>query len=100
MLTHLYSLPTELDTPDDVLAAAPPPLQAVLFDFANTLFRMVPTDVFLRRVWQAAGRDPGDLDAEAVAEQVRRAGELPEVRAAQAERDTSYERHRAASIVW
>ena len=60
MLTHLYSLPTELDTPDEALAGPVPPIQAVLFDFANTLFRMVPTDVLLQRVWLAAGRDPAE----------------------------------------
>jgi HAD superfamily hydrolase (TIGR01509 family) len=100
MLTHLYSLPTELDTPDEALAGPVPAVQAVLFDFANTLFRMVPTDVLLQRVWLAAGRDPADLDAAAVAAEVRRAGELPDVRAAQAERDTSFARHRAANRVW
>ena len=50
MHTHLYSLPSAVETPDDELDAPVPPIEAVLFDFANTLFRMVPTDVFLRRV--------------------------------------------------
>jgi HAD superfamily hydrolase (TIGR01509 family) len=100
MHTHLYSLPTAYDTTDEDLASPPPPIEAVLFDFANTLFRMVPTDVFLARVWRDAGRDPADLDAAAVARAVRAAGELPHVRAAQEARDISLERHRAASRIW
>lgn len=100
MHTHLYSLPTAYDTTDEDLAAPPPPVEAVLFDFANTLFRMVPTDVFLGRVWRDAGRDPADLDATAVARAVRAAGELPHVRAAQEARDVSFERHREASRIW
>jgi HAD superfamily hydrolase (TIGR01509 family) len=100
MRTHLYSLPTAYDTTDEELTSSVPQLEAVLFDFANTLFRMVPTDVFLERVWRDAGRDPADLDAAAIARAVREAGELPHVRAAQEHRDTSLERHREASRLW
>lgn len=100
MHTHLYSLPAAYDTTDDELSAPAPPLEAVLFDFANTLFRMVPTDLFLERVWRDAGRDPADIDAEAIARAVRDAGNLPHVRAAQEHRDTSLERHREATRVW
>lgn len=100
MRTHLYSLPAAVETPDDELDAPVPPIEAVLFDFANTLFRMVPTDVYLRRVWQAAGRDDGDLDVESVVREVREAAHLPHVRAAQEGRDLSLERHREATRIW
>jgi HAD superfamily hydrolase (TIGR01509 family) len=100
MHSHLYSLPAAYETSDEELSSPAPPLEAVLFDFANTLFRMVPTDVLLQRVWRDAGRDPAGLDAAAVARAVRAAGELPHVRAAQEGRDISLERHREASRVW
>ncbi|MBS2967094.1 HAD family hydrolase, partial [Actinocrinis puniceicyclus] len=100
MHTHLYSLPAAVDASADELDAPVPPIEAVLFDFANTLFRMVPTDVFLRRVWRAAGRDIADLDVASVARGVRAAAELPHVRAAQQGRDTDPKLHREATRVW
>ena len=100
MRTHLFSLPTAVDVPDHELDEPVPPIEAVLFDFANTLFRMVPTDVFLQRVWQAAGRDTAGLDVEAVAQDVRTAAALPHVVAAQEGRDSSEEQHREATRVW
>lgn len=100
MRTHLFSLPTAVDVPEHELDGPVPPIEAVLFDFANTLFRMVPTDVFLRRVWQAAGRDVADLDAEAVARDVGAAAALPHVVAAQEGRDSSAQRHREATRAW
>ncbi|HZP50214.1 HAD-IA family hydrolase [Actinocrinis sp.] len=100
MYTHLYSLPSAVETPDDELDAPVPPIEAVLFDFANTLFRMVPTDVFLLRVWQAAGRDVAELDIESLVREVRAAGLLPHVQAAQVGRDLDVQRHREATRVW
>lgn len=100
MHTHLYSLPTAVETPVDDLDAPVPPIEAVLFDFANTLFRMVPTDVFLRRVWQAAGQDVADLDVDSVIRDLRAAALLPHVLAAQTGRDTSLELHREATRLW
>lgn len=100
MYTHLYSLPTAFEVAGHDLEGPVPPVEAVLFDFANTLFRMVPVDTLLQRVWQAAGRDPADLDVAAVARSVQAAAELPHVREAQAGRDTSLARHREASRVW
>lgn len=100
MRTHLFSLPTAVETPDHELDGPVPPIEAVLFDFANTLFRMVPTDVFLRRVWRNAGRDTADLDVAAVAQAVRDAAALPHVVAAQVGRDSSAQRHRDATRVW
>lgn len=100
MRTHLFSLPTAVEVPEQELDGPVPPIEAVLFDFANTLFRMVPTDVFLRRVWRAAGRDVAGLDVEAVARRVRDAASLPHVLAAQEGRDSSEERHLEATRVW
>lgn len=100
MTAHLYSLPTAVPTSEADLAAPVPPIEAVLFDFANTLFRMLPTEQFLARIWTAAGRDPGTLDAAAVAEQVHAAGRLPHVIEAQHGRDASVEGHRAATEAW
>lgn len=100
MYTHLYSLPSAVETPEDELDAPVPPIEAVLFDFANTLFRMVPTDVFLQRVWQRAGRDIAQLDIESVLREVQSAGELPHVQAAQVGRDLTVERHWEATRAW
>jgi HAD superfamily hydrolase (TIGR01549 family) len=100
MSAHLYSLPTAFPTTDEDLAAPVPPIEAVLFDFANTLFRMLPTEQFLTRIWERAGRDPRTIDAAAVAAQVRAAAALPHVIEAQLGRDTSAERHHAATLVW
>ena len=99
MTAHLYSLPAAVPTSDADLAAPVPPIEAVLFDFANTLFRMLPTERFLARIWQRAGRGEG-LDADAVAEQVHAAGRLPHVIAAQHGRDASVEQHRASTLAW
>jgi HAD superfamily hydrolase (TIGR01509 family) len=100
MRTHLFSLPSAVETSDAELTGPVPPIEAVLFDFANTLFRMVSTDVLLERVWAEAGRDPGTLDAAALAREVTAAGLLPRVLAAQVERDTSSAAHRAATWAW
>jgi HAD superfamily hydrolase (TIGR01549 family) len=100
MSAHLYSLPTAFPTAEEDLAAPVPPIEAVLFDFANTLFRMLPTERFLARVWERAGRDPRTLDAAAVAAQVREAALLPHVIEAQAGRDLSVPRHHASTQVW
>lgn len=100
MSEHLYSLPTAIPTSPADLDAPVPPIEAVLFDFANTLFRMLPTQRYLARIWEQAGRDPASLDATAVAHQVHAARELPHVAAAQHGRDISLERHREATYAW
>src|SRR5690348_15926801 len=100
MRTHLFSLPSAVEASDAELDAPVPPVEAVLFDFANTLFRMVPTDVYLRRVWAAAGRDEADLDVAATVERLRAAAHLPDVAAAQDGRDISLDRHRASTRLW
>ena len=97
---HLYSLPSAVPTAPADLAGPVPPIEAVLFDFANTLFRMLPTAEFLGRVWAEAGRSPESLDVAAVTEQVHAAGRLPHVIAAQIGRDTSVAKHRVATDTW
>ncbi|GAA2632241.1 HAD-IA family hydrolase [Dactylosporangium fulvum] len=99
----LFDTPTAYQVAAADSAAAPPPVRAVLFDFANTLFRMVDAAQWLRLVAADTGRagaldDPADVDA-ALAGLVR-AYQLPEVVAAQQGRDLSAERHRAAMIAW
>lgn len=100
MSAHLYSLPTAVPTSAADLAGPVPPVEAVLFDFANTLFRMPPTEEYLAWIWAKAGRDPETLDAAAVAAQIHAAAKLPHVVAAQHQRDTSAERHRLATDTW
>ncbi|MEU2911416.1 HAD family hydrolase [Streptomyces massasporeus] len=90
--------------PSDIEMAAPvPPVQAVLFDFSNTLFQMIDLETWLRRVGTACGRlavldEPGAV-AE-ISEQLRDAFRLPAVVALQDGRDLSPERHRRAMLGW
>ncbi|MFF4590391.1 HAD family hydrolase [Streptomyces sp. NPDC000345] len=85
------------------MAAPVPDVQAVLFDFSNTLFQMIPLETWLRRVGHASGRlalldEPG-AEAE-ISRQLRTAFRLPSVVALQQGRDLSPERHRQAMHGW
>ncbi|MGW2749234.1 HAD-IA family hydrolase [Streptomyces sp. NPDC001450] len=85
------------------MAAAVPHVQAVLFDFSNTLFQMISLETWLRRVGRASGRlallaEPG-AEAE-ISRQLRTAFRLPSVVALQQGRDLSPERHRQAMRGW
>ncbi|MET9394562.1 HAD-IA family hydrolase [Streptomyces sp. NPDC006624] len=90
--------------PGDAEAAAPVPrVRAVLFDFSNTLFRMIPLETWLRRVGRASGRlalldEPGA--AAGISRRLHTAFQLPEVVALQQGRDLSPERHRQAMHGW
>jgi HAD superfamily hydrolase (TIGR01509 family) len=90
--------------PSDVEMAAPvPPIQAVLFDFSNTIFQMIDLETWLRRVGAASGRvavldKPGAV-AE-ISDQLRAAFRLPSVVALQEGRDLSSEQHRRAMRGW
>jgi HAD superfamily hydrolase (TIGR01509 family) len=95
---------TLFDTPTapDVITAHDgpvPPVSAVLFDFSNTLFRMVEADEWLRRVAADTGR-ADVLDVATVLDDVARAYRLPEVVQAQIGRDLDQERHRQAMVTW
>jgi HAD superfamily hydrolase (TIGR01493 family) len=78
-------------------------VQAVLFDFVNTLFHMIDADRWLRHVAADTGR-AGELDdpalAAAVLTDLDAAYQLPDVLAAQVGRDLSAQRHRDAMIAW
>ncbi|WP_199037235.1 HAD family hydrolase [Glycomyces salinus] len=97
------------DTPaayriDEAQAAAPvPPVEAVLFDFSNTLFRMIDARMWLRRVAAATGRaaetEREDFFEDTIA-QIEQTGALPEVAAAQAGRDLDPRRHWEATFEW
>ncbi|WP_051941134.1 HAD family hydrolase [Phaeacidiphilus oryzae] len=99
MSRMLFPTPTENHPGEEALAAPVPPIEAVLFDFSNTLFRMIPVEEWVRRIAERTGRR-GVLDApgapDAIADRVAEAMALPEVAAAQVGRDSSRERHRAA----
>ncbi|WP_327313188.1 HAD family hydrolase [Streptomyces sp. NBC_01235] len=90
--------------PSDVEMAAPvPPVQAVLFDFSNTLFQMIDLETWLRRVGAASGRlavlnEPGAVAG--IADQLRTAFRLPAVVAVQEGRDLSSAQHRRAMWGW
>jgi HAD superfamily hydrolase (TIGR01549 family) len=79
-----------------------PEIEAVLFDFSNTLFRLIDLEDWLRRFATAAGRT-SELEAagtESTARNLTETYRLPEVKAAQEGRDLSAERHRAAMYAW
>ncbi|GAA2308894.1 HAD-IA family hydrolase [Glycomyces scopariae] len=87
--------------PTEAEQAGPvPPIEAVLFDFSNTIFKLVDVPTWLGRIAAATGRA---LDAEVLektAEQLYEAYRIPEVAAAQIGRDESAARHRTALLTW
>ncbi len=90
-LTAAYE-PTDAQRRDPV-----PPVEAVLFDFSNTLFHMIDTPAWLRSVELATSREipaAAPLDARAAA------AARPDVAAAQRGRDLSDDAHRAAMRTW
>jgi len=99
----LFETPSAYRPGDAEMASPVPPVQAVLFDFSNTIFQMIDLETWLRRVGAASGRlavldEPG-----AVAEisgQLRAAFRLPSVVALQEGRDLSAAQHRRAMRGW
>ncbi|RRR98432.1 HAD family hydrolase [Glycomyces terrestris] len=87
--------------PTEAEQAGPvPPVEAVLFDFSNTIFKLIDVPTWLRRVADATGRP---LDAEVLektAEQLYETYRIPEVAAAQIGRDESAAQHRTALFAW
>ncbi|GAA4875042.1 HAD family hydrolase [Actinomycetospora straminea] len=94
----LFDLPAAYRPSDDDRASPVPPLEAVLCDFSNTLFRMVPTDTWLARIAADTGRALDDPAA--VLAQLEAAAAEPEVIAAQEGRDLDVEAHRRAMLAW
>lgn len=103
MIHTLFETPSAYRPTDIEMAAPVPPVEAVLFDFSNTIFQMIDLETWLRRVGAASGRlalldEPGAL-AE-ISRQLRTAFMLPIVVALQEGRDLSPERHRQAMYGW
>jgi len=99
----LFETPSAYRPSGAEMAAPVPPVQAVLFDFSNTIFQMIDLETWLRRVGSAAGRlavldEPGAVAK--ISEQLRAAFRLPSVVALQEGRDLSSERHRRAMWGW
>ncbi|MET7425047.1 HAD family hydrolase [Dactylosporangium sp. NPDC005555] len=100
---------TLFDTPstytlDAASSAGPvPPVQAVLFDFANTIFHMIDASRWLQLIAADTGR-AGELDdpaaLAAVLADLTTAYQLPDVLAVQTGRDLSADRHRDAMLAW
>ena len=103
MIQALFETPsTYRPTPGD-MAAPVPRVEAVLFDFSNTIFQMIDLEAWLHRVGAASGRLARLNEPDAVAEisqQLRRAFQLPAVAALQEGRDLSRDRHRLAMRGW
>lgn len=103
MTRTLFETPSAYRPSDAEMAAPVPPVQAVLFDFSNTIFQMIDLETWLRRVGSAAGRlavldEPGAVAK--ISEQLRVAFRLPSVVTLQEGRDLSSERHRRAMWGW
>jgi hypothetical protein len=56
VIRTLFETPSAYRPSDAATAAPVPPVQAVLFDFSNTIFQMIDLETWLRRVGAAAGR--------------------------------------------
>ncbi|MER5209068.1 HAD-IA family hydrolase [Streptomyces sp. NPDC002838] len=103
MIHALFETPSTYRPTAAETAAPVPPVEAVLFDFSNTIFQMIDLETWLRRVGEAGGRTAvlNDDDAVAgIARQLRDAFRLPAVVALQEGRDLSPERHRRAMRGW
>lgn len=80
--------------------APPQPIDAVLFDFSNTIFHCVDTVTWLRATAEKVGAAMGIDDATRLKIELEAAWHLPGVIAAQAARDTSEQAHRDAVLAW
>ena len=96
----LFDLPAAHEPSDAALAAPVPAIEAVLFDFSNTLFHMIGADEWLRRIAADTGRTLDESDIPAVLHRLEEASRDPEVVAAQEGRDLDTDRHRLAMRTW
>jgi HAD superfamily hydrolase (TIGR01509 family) len=87
--------PTEAEQSEPV-----PPIEAVLFDFSNTIFKLIDAGTWLRRVAAETGRAIDDDLIEKTAAQLGETYRIPEVAALQIGRDESAEKHREALLGW
>ncbi|MER5227444.1 HAD family hydrolase [Streptomyces flaveus] len=103
MIQTLFETPSAYRLTAAEMADPVPRVEAVLFDFSNTIFQMIDLETWLRRIGTATGRLALLHEQGAVAEisrQLRTAFRLPEVAALQEGRDLSPERHRDAMRGW
>ncbi|WP_151482042.1 HAD family hydrolase [Streptomyces albicerus] len=103
MIHALFETPSTYRPTAAEMAAPVPPVEAVLFDFSNTIFQMIDLETWLGRV--AAASDRADVLEQAgavagIARQLRDAFRLPAVVALQEGRDLSPEQHRRAMRGW
>ncbi|WP_051745184.1 HAD family hydrolase [Streptomyces yerevanensis] len=103
MIQTLFETPSAYRLTATEMADPVPRVEAVLFDFSNTIFQMIDLETWLRRIGTATGRLALLHEQGAVAEisrQLRTAFRLPAVAALQEGRDLSPERHRDAMRGW
>ncbi|MCD0443010.1 HAD family hydrolase [Glycomyces sp. A-F 0318] len=100
MIHNLFDSVTAYEPTEAEQAGPVPPIEAVLFDFSNTIFKLIDIPTWLRRVADATGRALDDALVEKTAEQLYETYRIPEVAAAQIGRDESPEQHRAALFAW
>ncbi|WP_094222704.1 HAD family hydrolase [Streptomyces diastatochromogenes] len=103
MIHTLFETPSAYRPSDAEMAAPVPPVQAVLFDFSNTIFQMTDLRTWLHRVGAACDRlalldEPGAVAG--ISDQLRAAFRLPSVVGLQEGRDLSSDRHRRAMRGW
>jgi HAD superfamily hydrolase (TIGR01549 family) len=103
VIQTLFATPSTYRPAAAELAAPVPPVEAVLFDFSNTIFQMIDLETWLRRIGDASGRlalleEDGALKE--ISRQLREAFQLPAVVARQEGRDLSPEQHRLAMGEW
>ena len=96
----LFDLPSAHEPTDAERSAPVPPVEAVLFDFSNTLFRMIGADEWLRRVAADTGRPLDDAGVVGVLDALDTASRDPDVVEAQRGRDLDADRHREAMRTW
>jgi HAD superfamily hydrolase (TIGR01509 family) len=98
----LFDTSLDLSSPQH-MAAPVPAIEAVLFDFSNTIFRMIDVGSWLRRIATHTGRVDDLVDPAAMAVMVSALDDAlarPDIRAQQVDRDTSSEAHRRAMYAW
>jgi HAD superfamily hydrolase (TIGR01509 family) len=96
-LRTLFDSPSAYDPAEEELLAPVPTVEAVLFDFSNTLFHIIDIPEWLRRVAAASDRSAPGAAAEA---QLTEAYARPDVLALQIGRDTAAHLHRRAMCGW
>lgn len=100
MIYSLFDSAIAYEATEAEQAAPVPPVEAVLFDFSNTIFKLIDVETWLRRVEAATGRALSPELVEKTAEQLGETYRIPEVAEAQIGRDESVRQHRAALYAW